>query len=579
MVSLKAKDYSIEELLRFANIHKKSIEEVSKSEVIKGIDIRIIRSMQLQKPQYTQFFHKVKEALLGFIDLLHSEQEIVEMDKNKEEKEEHDDGWVDFYKQKIINTPEEATSRTNATEIIDDEHSTLQRKRFSSKLEASKVQLGQGELNGLFRQKLHYTLIVNSQNRKIIIRPDAEIDLLSNSSGKCGKLEDVFIQNPKTYVESESNFTFSLSTEMKNVLQLSVSQIEIPISWYAFRNCNGTTCFTMGPSTSNGELYYPIDATANYTKLIKIKEGNYTDSELIDRIQTNIMAQFGIDPSGNPNYTILYDSNTKKITITCTVHPDSPFNANFNLFFYLEKTPSIAANFEQGSPAIPGIAGNIVDPSCSCSSNLIPKLDNNLGWLLGFRKTRYTGEKSYTSESIIDTYGPKTINVEIDDFTNSSSGNFVVSMSEDANKFSRPFGVEDCEAPVTVITEVEEGLDILGCRPPRNAEHPDKTKDGDFIKSITKNKFWANQQLKNLWQPKKNRTRPYGDNFARLQVKKTEGDIIFAEPTEAISKKDYFGPVTISRINLKLLDEKGEILDLNGRNWTIRIDAIALYQF
>ena len=68
---------------------KKAIEKVSKSEVIKGIDTRIIRSMQLQKPKYTAFFHKVKESLLGLIDLLHSEQEIAEMDKKNESKDQN----------------------------------------------------------------------------------------------------------------------------------------------------------------------------------------------------------------------------------------------------------------------------------------------------------------------------------------------------------------------------------------------------------------------------------------------------------------------------------------------------------
>jgi len=579
MVSLNPKKYTVEELLAFANIHKKPIEKVSKSEIIKGIDVRIIRSIQLQKPKFTKFFHEVKETLLSLIDLLHSDHEIAEMDKEKKEKDEHDDGWGDFYKQKIINTPTEANSRMNSTEIINENHSTLQRKRFSAKLEASKVELGQGELNGLFRQKLQYTLIINSQNRKTVLRPNAEIDLLSNSSAKCGKLEDVFVQNPKTYVESESNFTFSLSTEMKNVLQLTVSQIEIPISWYAFRNCNGTTCFTMGPSTTNGELYFPIDAMASYTKLIKIKEGNYTNQELINIIQAKITAQFGLDPSNNPNYTISFNTNTNKTTIATTLHPNSTFNSNFNLFFYLEKSPAIQANFEEGSPYIPAIPGTIVDPSCSCNLNLLPKIDHNLGWLLGFRKTRYTGAKSYTSESTIDTYGPKTINLEINDFTNSCGGNFVVSMKEDAEKFGRPRGIEECEAPLFESIKVEEGLDVLGCRPPRNAEHPDRTKDGDLIQTISQNRFWAKQQEKRLWHPKKNRTKPYGDNFARLQVKKNEGGILFADPGEELSKKDYFGPVTISRMNLKLLDERGQILDLNGRDWTVRIDAIGLYQF
>ena len=34
---------------------------------------------------------------------------------------------------------------------------------------------------------------------------------------------------------------------------------------------------------------------------------------------------------------------------------------NFNLFFYLEKTPAIAANYSRGSPEIPAITEMILD--------------------------------------------------------------------------------------------------------------------------------------------------------------------------------------------------------------------------
>ena len=95
----------------------------------------------------------------------------------------------------------------------------------------------------------------------------------------------------------------------------------------------------------------------------------------------------------------------------------------------------------------------------------------------------------------------------------------------------------------------------------------------------TKNKFFAKQQEKRVWKPIVNRSRPYGNSFARLQVKKLEGDIIFAEPSDQRSEKSYFGPVTISRLNLKLFDDRGEYLNLNGQQWSIRIDAESIYQY
>ena len=159
-----------------------------------------------------------------------------------------------------------------------------------------------------------------------------------------------------------------------------------------------------------------------------------------------------------------------------------------------------------------------------------------------------------------------------------------MTIKEEGDTFGRPYGVEDCEEAIPVggaedLSRTEQGLKLLSCRPPRNAEHPDQTSNGDLIQSTTKNMFFAKQQEKRVWKPIVNRSRPYGNSFARLQVKKLEGDIIFAEPSDQRSEKSYFGPVTISRLNLKLFDDRGEYLNLNGQQWSIRIDAESIYQY
>ena len=582
MTSLKIKDYTIEELLQFANIYDKRIEDVEKKEIKAGINQRIVRSMQLQKTDYTNFFHKVKEVLFKMIEMLKKRE------NEAEEEDEHDEGWTEPYKEKVENPiEEEAKSRSSSTKLLDKEHSAVTKMPFSPELEVSKLDYSTGTLNKLFRQKSFYSLVVNSQHRKLIQYPNPDIDLIkSGEIGRCATLEEVFTENPKAYVEPENNFTVTLSTPMKRVTKLKVSQIEIPISWYAFRKCDGTTCIKMGPTTTLGEIYYPIDAVANYTKLVRIEEGNYAEQELIQNLQQQMIGLFGLDPSHNPNYNIMYSISTKKTTIYTTNHPDSPFNKNFNLFFYLEKTPAIAANYMQNSPKIPAITQMILDPTCnSCSSNnIMPKVDYNLGWLLGFRGARYTGQTSYTSEATINTYGPRTIGIEINDFTNNSSSNTVVTIKEEGDTFGRPSGIEDCEPAIPVgggedTSRADQGLRLLSCRPPRNAEHPDKTSSGDLIQSTTKNKFFAKQQEKRVWKPIVNRSRPYGNSFARLQVKKLEGDIIFAEPSDQRSEKNYFGPVTISRLKFKLLDDRGEYLDLIGQQWSIKIDAESIYQY
>jgi len=581
MTSLNIKDYTIEELLQFANIYDKRIEEVQKKEIKAGINQRIVRSMQLQKTDYTNFFHKVKEVLFKMVEMLQKR------DNESEDEDDHDDGWTEPYKEKVEMPLEEAKTRSASTKLLDNERATQIKLPFSPEMEVSKLDFSTGNLNKLFRQKSYYSLVINSQHRKFVNYPDPELDLQKEGEiGRCATLEEVFAENPKAYIESENNFTITLSTPMKRVIKLKALQIEIPISWYTFRKCNGTTCFKMGPATLEGQTYYPIDAVADYTKLVRIEEGNYAEQELIENLQQQMIGLFGLDPSNNANYKITYSVSTKKTTISATNHPDSPFNKNFNLFFYLEKTPAIAANYSPGSPEIPAIREMILDPTCnSCTpNNVMPKVDYNLGWLLGFRGTRYTGNTSYTSEATIDTYGPKTIGVEINDFTNNSTSNTVITIKEEGEKFGRPGGIEDCEAAIPVggaedLSQADQGLRSLSCRPPRNAEHPDRTSSGDLIQSTTKQLFFAKQQEKRVWKPAINKSRPYGNSFARLQVKKLDGDIIFAELSDKRSEKNYFGPVTISRLNLKLLDDRGEFLDLNGQQWSIKIEAESIYQY
>ena len=69
--------------------------------------------------------------------------------------------------------------------------------------------------------------------------------------------------------------------------------------------------------TTLGQTYYPIDAVANYTKLVRIEEGNYAEQELIDNLQQQMIGLFGLDPSHNPNYNIEYSVSTKKNYYIC----------------------------------------------------------------------------------------------------------------------------------------------------------------------------------------------------------------------------------------------------------------------
>jgi regulatory protein YycH of two-component signal transduction system YycFG len=45
------------------------------------------------------------------------------------------------------------------------------------------------------------------------------------------------------------------------------------------------------------------------------------------------------------------------------------------------------------------------------------------------------------------------------------------------------------------------------------------------------------------------------------------------------SKRIYFGPVDIDRMHIKLLDDRGYVLDLHGVDWCITLISENLYQY
>ena len=69
-MSLDIKKYNLNELLQFANIYNRAFNKLKRSEIVRGIDARIIRAQQLNKPKYKKFFITVKEYLLSLWEML-----------------------------------------------------------------------------------------------------------------------------------------------------------------------------------------------------------------------------------------------------------------------------------------------------------------------------------------------------------------------------------------------------------------------------------------------------------------------------------------------------------------------------
>ena len=58
-----------------------------------------------------------------------------------------------------------------------------------------------------------------------------------------------------------------------------------------------------------------------------------------------------------------------------------------------------------------------------------------------------------------------------------------------------------------------------------------------------------------------------------------EGDISLYGNSLMVNKRAYFGPVSIERLRVRLVDNRGNLINLNGRDWSITLKVKQLYQY
>jgi len=172
---------------------------------------------------------------------------------------------------------------------------------------------------------------------------------------------------------------------------------------------------------------------------------------------------------------------------------------------------------------------------------------------------------SYISgESSIDIFGPKYLLLVLDDFNHNRINSGAVAITSTSNKLAVPSYVgkvkQDCQ-------DAAKNIKGISASKPR---------------ILTQAQLYtANEILNNRGDDKDRPVAPNNSNIfgiitLPLNIDEREYGI---SSLDIKFKREYFGPVNIDRVKVSLLDDKGNILNLNGRDWFFSIKATELYQF
>jgi len=243
----------------------------------------------------------------------------------------------------------------------------------SKKLKSSKLEDFQEHMIQERSQKPHF-LSQPSEFFPGIINP-----LKKRIIKKTLNIDSKFREN--YYTSSASNFNFNLPIVMNDILELNLSAIELPTTFYAISKQYGNNFFTITVNT--------------LTTIINIPDGNYNQNTIMDTI--NYQLSLAGSPFNNVVFTINVTSGQTGTGQTLVGFADLSGNSLLEL------------NFQADRFGIP---------------DRNTPLPLKLGWVLGFRNGIYTNNLNYVSEGLVDTTGSKYLFLVVDDYNNNVSNNF-----------------------------------------------------------------------------------------------------------------------------------------------------------
>lgn len=424
------------------------------------------------------------------------------------------------------------TDRRNQVKFLNnDNHETMKQVQLGV-LNSHPLPIAQDTLNPTLKNTMQRILVIDSQYRQSIS---------ANTSS--------------------TDFTLDLSDILTNTLSLKLYSFQIPYSWYTIDSTMGTSCFWV---VYSGTTYN-----------ISIQDGNYDAQQLVTAIQykldsvLNVVAPF----TGN-NFDISYNPISGK---SCFLFATQVPPVSVEVVFYDSEFYS----------------------SCSTTCANSMKLNNNLGWVLGFRPlddknlplhfsiivdsnvnynipanpAPYNLDNAFFSDGPIDVYGTKYLTLVLDDFNQNHVNNGLVNIIDTDTTLSLP-DYFNTDIPNVCVPDEQLNNTFV----PFYTQSTPRTLTQAQIYSI-------NQILENRRTTYKSRiTGPTTtDVLAIIPIKKqgfSSGDMIVdAGSSLAYNTRTYFGPVNISRINIKVTDDMGRTLNLHGANWSVSILVESLYQY
>ena len=386
-----------------------------------------------------------------------------------------------------------------------------------------------------------------------------------------------------------TDYTLDLSDPLMNVVSLQLYSIQVPYTWYVIDYIYGNTCFWI---TNQNNVF-----------LIQVEPGNYLPVDFCVELEKVYNDAGFVKTDGR--HIISYNTNNSKVTMNLNncIDPAGHPIVQGAYFTFFDVTAKKTCYVSGENP-------------CSAETHLI---NSTLGWLMGYRLPIVPiilDNKGNVGTAVIDLIGTRNLIVVIDDFNQNHINNGLITITELSRTLPLP-AYFNYSQPYICVPNAVNGFNTVngsnvfnetnGFNEAENSITELNNSNSNTMFEKLDNMFLSQKYLqevlpsapRTLTQPQiytineilKSRQRVTNfrikaptctDTFALIPVKGgfNTGEL-YAEFSGQMkeNRRVYFGPVNIDRMRIKLLDDIGNILNLNGAEWSITICSENLYQY
>lgn len=541
-IDTNVSNYSLSELMAIVELQELS----SPNQIVKQTN-KYITKFKTSNPTLSTFFMEIQSQLLQYssnlVDPSNTEASFVEgfssMNNNDDTDQTNDQdasypagdqqqsNWYqnEALKQSDDNQDDKTTQRKQKIDVFGNDYVPMNRQ-----------QLG----------------VNNTYN--VPVSQDSLNPNLKNTISRFVNLDSQFRQFSSGSESTSTDYTLDLSDPLTNVLSMRMYSYQIPYSWYVIDIPYGNTCFWI-TETVDG-IVYNVPVT--------VSPGNYTPKDFESTLNTILNDLFfgGVAPTPA---AVVYNVNSGKLTLNLYggnyLGQDNPYIPGFTI------TDSTIITFFDNTAQL------------QCETNCVNKsfyLNQTLGWIMGFREPSvFVDPSGNIGTGIVDLNGTKYLILVIDDYNQNHVNNGLVSITEYSNVLKLPSYYSPdlpytCSAANPSISEYTKTQLLLPSAP----------------RTLT------NSQLYTINEINKNRNNNTNhrakaptstDILAMIPIKPTglSTGALIIEFSGSLQDniRTYFGPVNIDRMRVKLLNDKGNVINMNGADWCVTLICDCLYQY